>query len=256
MDIDTTSNSHLIDEWYTPHTIWDKPKVKLYKLNPYYSFDVEKALDALREIKSKYKFGNFPLDGNNSERVTRAYKGIGFTARKNATDPLYDANYSYNKNGEDVGLVAKYSAEGTVSDGAEVLPVYERDFCVETELYQGYFKEIIDKFKSTKTKVRLLELRRGGILATHVDFPYYEQVRLHAVLSTNEQCYWEVEGERFQIPVDGNFYWFDTGRLHAVWNGGQTDRVVLSVNLSLYKNTNDISIRSTPIDELLTGTEL
>lgn len=256
MDIDTTSNSHLVDQWYSPHTTWDKPKAKMYKLDSYYSFDIEKALAELNEIKMKYKFGNFPLDGNNSDRVTRAYKGIGFTSRKNATNPLYDANYSYNKDGGDVGLVDKYSSEGTLSNSAEIMPVYERDFCVETELYQGYFKEIIDKFKSLKTKVRLLELRKGGILATHVDFPYYEQVRLHAVLSTNDDCYWEVEGERFQIPADGNFYWFDTGRLHAVWNGGKTDRVVLSVNLSLYKNINDDLIQTTNIDSLLQSTDL
>lgn len=256
MDIDTTSNSHLTDIWYSPITTWDRPKAKMCRLDSYYSFDLQKALTALGEIKSKYKFGNFPLDGNHSDRVTRAYKGIGFTARKDAVDPLYDANYSYNKEGGDVGLIDKYSAEGTVSAAAEVLPVYERDFCVETELYQGYFKEVIGKFRSLKTKVRLLELRRGGTLATHVDFPYYEQVRLHAVLSTNEKCYWEVDGERFQIPADGNFYWFDTGRLHAVWNGGSTDRVVLSVNLSLYKDINDNIITNASIDDLLTGTEL
>ena len=52
----------------------------------------------------------------------------------------------------------------------------------------------------------------------------------------NEDTYYEVEGVKFKIPADGNFYWFDVGRNHAVANNGTADRITLSVNLSVYDN--------------------
>jgi hypothetical protein len=118
----------------------------------------------------------------------------------------------------------------------EFATLAEKDFNVKTEIFTGYIAEILSKFKSPLTKTRLLCLKPKGLIAPHVDFPYYEQIRVHACIESNDDTWWEVEGERFKIPSDGNFYWFDTGKYHAVWNDGKTDRTVLSVNLSVYKD--------------------
>jgi hypothetical protein len=57
---------------------------------------------------------------------------------------------------------------------------------------------------------------------------------VHACIESNPDVVWEVEGEQFSIPCDGNFYWFDTGRYHAVKNNGLSPRVAFSINLSVY----------------------
>ena len=98
---------------------------------------------------------------------------------------------------------------------------------------------MIDKFHSKKTKCRILNLKPRGVISPHVDFPYYQQIRVHAALYTNDDTWFEVEGVKFKIPADGHFYWFDVGRNHAVANNGKTDRITLSVNLSVYENYNE-----------------
>ena len=70
----------------------------------------------------------------------------------------------------------------------------------------------------------------------HVDFPYYQTIRVHSCLYTNPDVVWKVEDEQFQIPADGNFYWFDTGKYHSVVNNGNETRIVLSINLLVYFN--------------------
>lgn len=81
----------------------------------------------------------------------------------------------------------------------------------------------------------------GGIIPPHIDFPYYKCIRVHAAITTNPDVVWEVEGDTFSIPADGNFYWFDTGRYHAVKNNGRSPRLVLSINILLYQDRNGVA---------------
>ena len=115
-------------------------------------------------------------------------------------------------------------------------PVSEVSFDTETEAMHPFFHEVVNRFQHQRTKVRLTKLEPGGILPTHVDFPYYKCVRLHAMLSTNPYVWFNVGGEKFHLPADGRFYWIDAGKHHAVWNLGDTPRYALSVNLLIYKD--------------------
>jgi hypothetical protein len=87
-------------------------------------------------------------------------------------------------------------------------------------------------FKHSISKASLLELRSKGYLGSHVDFPYYKGIRLHATISGGENAWYEINGEKFQIPADGNWYFIDTGKYHSVWNEGPDDRLTINVNLS------------------------
>lgn len=244
----TAGKNHLTDHWFKE---WPRPSLKFCKLDSYYDFDLDRARAELDRIKKEYEFGGFPRDGQEG-RTLRSYRGLGFTSREGQEDNLFDANFSYAPDGSDVPLNTKYKSEHE----GEIVPVFERDFCSPTALYTGYFGEIIDKFKSLKTKVRLLELGRGGNLPPHVDFPYYEQIRIHAVITTNDQCKWEVDGEEFVLPADGSFYWIDTGRYHTVSNAGRSPRTNLSINLSPYINREGQITHRRSIDELLQSRDL
>jgi hypothetical protein len=109
----------------------------------------------------------------------------------------------------------------------------ENDFTNPTSILDDYFTEVFGVFKSTVSKASLLDLRPLGWLGSHVDFPYYKTVRLHASISGNENAWYEVNGERFQLPADGNWYFIDTGKYHSIWNNGPSSRITLNVNLTV-----------------------
>ena len=128
-----------------------------------------------------------------------------------------------------------FETMGNANDKKAVMNLLKK-IVSPTEIFGGYIKEVLSKFKSPSTKTRLLNLKRKGVLEPR-RLSYYEQIRVHACIFESPDAWWEVYGERFKIP-DGNFYWFDTGKYHAVWNDGADDRVVLSVNLSVYQDRN------------------
>ena len=67
-----------------------------------------------------------------------------------------------------------------------------------------------------------------------LDFPYYKGIRLHATILGGENAYYEIAGEKFQIPADGNWYFIDTGKYHSIYNYGPNHRTTLNVNLDVY----------------------
>lgn len=252
---DTNLDNIFYEKWYKPHTKWDVPSKKILKLSDYYSFDLDKLKKQVLEIQNNYGLKPFPIK-KNSTKKRMTYRGIGITSRKNSSDPLYDSLHLYNSNGE-IDISDSFNQQSINNQNKKVVSLYERNFSEPTEIYTGYLSEILSKFKSPLTKCRFLELCPKGVITPHVDFPYYEQIRIHAVITTNENVFWEVEGEKFQIPADGNFYWFDTGRYHSVYNNGNTSRIVLSVNLSIYKNYNDDDINvDKNIDDILNSENL
>ena len=229
-NIDINTKKHLCPQWYSPHTQWPVLQDNWYRLNDYYSFDREKLLEEVLQIKEKFKFQAFPL---NKTKDMPAYRGICLTAKKNSLDPLYEGLKIFSREGELCLFdTVKKSQKGWDPE------LYEKDFVQKTEIYKGYINEILNKFQHPFSKVRILELRRGGLVVPHVDFPYYRHIRIHTVLQTDEKAFWSVGGEEFQLPADGHWYWFDVGKTHSVWNYGRSDRMVLSLNLSLYEDIN------------------
>jgi len=230
IDIDTSKIYN--EKYYYPNTKWRLPEKNFVKLNERYSFDLEKMKNEVNKLRTEFGFEPFKISKSGKKRMS--YLGIGLTARPNAEIPLYDALDLFSKN-EALDISSTFKK---MASNGDIEELHEKNFSEYTPAYRGYLKETIDKFRSLKTKIRILDLKRNGIITPHVDFPYYKQIRVHAVIESNNNTWWEVAGERFQIPADGNFYWFDTGKTHAVWNDGISNRTVLSVNLSIYEDRN------------------
>ena len=231
-NINTKLDSSFYEHWYKPHTEFDMVGPNLIKLPSYYSFDLDKVRKQVREIEEGPGYKPF-IYGN---RTRTTYQGIGLTAKPGAEDPLYDALGLYDKDDNMLNIKDTVEGRSLIDKKVNVAVSTDTNFSQPTDINTGYIAEVLSKFKSTLTKVRLLNLKRKGILTPHVDYPYYEQIRLHATIVESPTAWWEVEGDRFQIPADGNFYWLDVGKCHAVWNEGTQNRVVLSVNLSPYKD--------------------
>jgi len=241
IDIDTTQETRYEQNWYSPKTEWERPRIKMCKLPDYYSFDLEKLRQEVELLKEDFPFKPFVLTPDGRKRLT--YEGLCLTSRPNIENPEYDGMrlFAYEdapSNTNEIHIrdtFKTYFGEGT--EGPDKLPVLnEKLFNTPTKAYRGYIAEVINKFHTTTTKCRLLNLRPRGVVPAHVDFPYYQQIRVHAAIYSNDDVWFQIEGEKFQIPADGNFYWFDTGRNHAVTNQGSEDRLTLSVNLSVYEH--------------------
>ncbi len=236
-----------------------KPEKNWLRLPEKYSFDLEKARHEFEKIQKQFPLKPFEvLSKEGKTRPRLSYRGIGLTARAGAGDPVYDALSIFGPDGKKLSIFHTFEkmSDKRPPEEREVEVLDEYGFDQETEAYTPFFKEITSRFQSPITKVRFLEMTPGGLIPPHIDFPYYRGIRVHACLYSTPDVIWEVEGEQFSIPCDGNFYWFDTGRYHAVRNGGDESRIVLSVNLSPYVER-DGSPRLGPdkglIDLLLSG---
>lgn len=236
MRTDTTKGDpDVVARLYAPHTKWSALEQNFIQLPAYYSFDPEQARIEMEALKDKFGFEQVKVS---RDKRKFTYRGLGLTTRQGSDDPLYDSLNVYSDTEAllDINQIIHSTSERNAPEDRKLYPIRERAFSVKTEACTPFFDQILSKFKSVYLKVRLLELKPGGVLTSHIDFPYYEGVRLHSVLTTNEDCWWEVGGERRQLPVDGNFYLMDVGKYHSVWNLGQTSRIVLSINLSPYKD--------------------
>ncbi|MFZ3229642.1 MAG: aspartyl/asparaginyl beta-hydroxylase domain-containing protein [Pseudobdellovibrio sp.] len=230
--------SPLYKKSYSPYTEWDPTTVQFCRLPDFYSFEIEKLRSQILEVGGKV--GYFPLNKIDAT-FDKRYNGFGFTSRNSAPDPDHDAFRLYNENGEfDSSSCLNKTMNQLLSE--EPIHKFERNFTEKTKHYGGYLDKVLSRFKSPMTKVRVMKLDPGGIVPKHFDYPYYENIRVHAAIETNTNVEWKVEDQTFSIPADGNFYWFDTGRFHQVSNFGNSPRIVLSVHLSIYKNF-DGSIR-------------
>lgn len=218
--IDTLKYSKSIDKWYEQYPIL---KYHWFKLPSHYSFDINEMRNEIQLILTKYQPKS--ITKNAKGKKYNGYKGLGFFSRKNAKEPLDDHFVRRDKILGEVFVDDLYMNK-------DLPNLIENDFDVPTEIYNDYFKNVFSKFKSKITKASILELRSKGYLASHVDFPYYKGIRLHATIYGGENSYYEVNGEQFQIPADGNWYFLDTGKFHSVWNHGPSNRLTLNINLT------------------------
>jgi hypothetical protein len=219
--IDTVKNSQPLDKWYEN---FPKLPYNVFKLPDYYSFDIEEMRLKIKSVLEEQDTISI-VKNETGGRFSR-YRGLGFYARANSDSPLED---HFIRRDNNVGRV--YPDDLHLKDSLPDL--YESDFTEPTAILNEYFKSIFSKFKSPITKASLLDLRSGGWLGSHVDFPYYKGIRLHASIWGSQNAWYEIDGDRFQIPEDGNWYFIDTGKYHSVWNQGPNHRLTLNVNLSV-----------------------
>lgn len=206
-----------------------------------YSFDLEKARREFELIRSAYPLRPFEVSSKSGRTRPRlSYRGLGLTSRAQAAEPLYDALSLYGPGDKKLSIFHTFEkvSDRRAPEERVIETLDERGFDQETEACRPFFSDLLKNFKSPTTKVRFLEMTPGGYIPPHVDFPFYSGIRVHASLYSNPNVIWEVEGEQFTIPCDGNFYWFDTGRYHAVRNDSTENRIVFSVNLTPYFDRN------------------
>lgn len=247
----TEIDPEYVDVLYSPQTSWKKINENVIQLPDVYSFDLEKARYEYKKVTEKFSLNPFEYVKNGVSLSRRSYRGLGLTHQPGAEDKLYDALALYTNDKKlNIYDTFKLSSEKIDGKNRDFPILNETGFSEKTDACSPFFSEIIDKFKSTYTKVRFLSLSPGGLIPPHIDFPYYQGIRVHASIFTNPDVVWEIDGQQFQIPADGHFYWFDTGKYHAVKNYGKEDRVVLSVNLMVYFDRKGIA-QFTPNDDLI-----
>ena len=217
--IDTIKHSKSLDAWYTDC----KPlPYNFFKLPSTYSFDLDKMRRHVDNLLEQHQTISITKN-ENGDKFNR-YRGLGFYSRQGSNTPLED---HFIRRDELIGEV--YPDDLHLNNNLPQL--IENDFTNPTSILDDYFTEVFGVFKSKVSKASILDLRPLGWLGSHVDFPYYKTVRLHASISGNENAWYEVNGERFQLPADGNWYFIDTGKYHSIWNDGRKNRVTLNINL-------------------------
>lgn len=215
--IDTVKHSLPLDEWYKDHSILP---YSVFRLPEQYSFNLEEMRKHISD------FNTISIQANKDGKRFSKYRGLGFFSRENSVNPLED---HFVRRDQDYGQVFPddLHLQNRLPD------LYEDDFTKPTEILDEYFKKIFGVFKKPISKASLLDLRAGGWLGSHVDFPYYKTIRLHASIRGCANAWYEIAGERFQIPEDGHWYFIDTGKYHSVWNKGPENRLTLNVNLRI-----------------------
>lgn len=239
LGLGTGTDGEFVNAFYHPRTCWPKLEADFLPLPDKYNIDLDRAKIEIEELTQKFQIRPFRVgskSGKIRDRLT--YRGLGLTCRPEALDPLYDSLSLYGLNHQPLDIYQTFANYSEKKPGSErvIELLDETNFSEFTEACTPFFHQVLAQFKSPLSKVRLLQLLPGGFIPPHVDFPYYEAIRVHAVIDSNPEVIWEVNGKQFQLPADGRFYWFDTGKYHAVINRGKTPRLVLSVNLLVYKD--------------------
>jgi hypothetical protein len=162
------------------------------------------------------------------------YRGLGFFSRVDSDSPLED---HFTRRDRLLGQV--YPDDLHLN--SQLPDLYEDDFTEPTAILDQYFQKVFSVFKSNISKASLLDLRASGWLGSHIDFPYYKTIRLHASIKGSENSWYEIDGQQFQIPQDGCWYFIDTGKYHSVWNTGPAHRLTLNVNLIVDGDPKDLA---------------
>lgn len=225
------------DFFYQPNTQWPRLPFNYFQLHEKYGFDITLLKKYVNDYGVIEKAQPIRMGkGKNRPR----YKAVGLTYRQGIKNIYYDAaEYQTNDGSINSSTVfpSQFSEYKARFDGT--FAIDNSGFNQKNDLYTGYVEDILNKFNAQITKVRFSIMEPGGFLLPHFDSPYYQEVRLHAVVETNPKVFYEIEGERFQIPADGHFYFFDAGKVHSVYNLGDTPRIVLTVHLNCLFRSED-----------------
>jgi hypothetical protein len=229
---DTVKHSKSLDEWYQQYP---KLPYNVFKLPEQYSFNLETMRSNVEKLLETINTQSITKNSEGN-RFSR-YRGLGFFSRIDSATPLEDHFIRRDRN---LGQV--YPDDLHLN--SQLPDLYEDDFTEPTAILDQYFQQVFTVFKSKISKASLLELRAGGWLGSHVDFPYYKTVRLHTSIRGNENAWYEIDGEKFQLPQDGNWYFIDTGKYHSIWNDGPAHRLTLNVNLVVGSDPKELALKN------------
>ena len=217
--VDTIKYSKPLDEWYKEYP---KLPYNVFRLPDHYSFNLEEMQSNIEKLLKTTN--TISITKNQLGNKFSRYRGLGFFSRVDSDSPLED---HFTRRDYNLGQV--YPDNLHLS--SHLPDLYEDDFTKPTVILDQYFQKVFSVFKSKVSKASLLDLRANGWLGSHVDFPYYKTIRLHASIKGSENAWYEIDGQQFQIPQDGCWYFIDTGKYHSVWNNGPAHRLTLNVNL-------------------------
>ena len=92
-----------------------------------------------------------------------------------------------------------------------------------------YLKELASRRKLGRTRIMVLPPR--VCYSMHRDWSMY---RFHVALQTNKHAYIIYEsGEMYHIPSDGHVYKMETHPIHSAFNGGNSDRIHLVMEVGV-----------------------
>jgi hypothetical protein len=227
--IDTVKYQKSLDDWYKDHPVL---AYNMFRLPDYYSFDLQEMQSNIDKLPN-----TISITKNQNGNKFSKYRGLGFFSRSDSVSPLEDHFIRRDNN-----LGQLYPDDLHLNDNLPDL--YEDDFTEPTSILNNYFEKVFSIFKSKISKASLLDLRAGGWLGSHVDFPYYKGIRLHASIKGNENAWYEINGEKFQLPQDGHWYFIDTGKYHSIWNKGPAHRLTLNVNLVVCRDPKELALQN------------
>lgn len=112
--------------------------------------------------------------------------------------------------------------------------IMENDEYKDTEILESlpYIRDVIDSFKCPKMGVRLMSLAPNSCIKKHTDNGLgYEnkEVRIHVPITTNEDLFFEMGGERIRMG-EGECWYADFNLDHSVDNRGTSARVHLVID--------------------------
>lgn len=151
---------------------------------------------------------------------------------------LYLTDFDESKASEKVRLHSTNIFERTKRldpDDPRYLPeADELNYGVRNKYASGPFAEILDKFKSKVTRVRLAYLTAGFQIKPHVDYDPTYITRYHIPLITNNGVIMGFTHKNvdhlYHMPADGTIYFFNSGIKHWVKNNGTENRLHLIVD--------------------------
>ena len=228
--VDTIKYSKPLDKWYREYP---ELPYNVFRLPDHYSFNLEEMQSNIEKLLTTTN--TLSITKNQQGSKFSRYRGLGFFSRPDSDSPLED---HFIRRDQVLGQV--YPDDLHLN--SQLPDLYENDFTEPTAILDQYFQKVFSVFKSNISKASLLDLRASGWLGSHIDFPYYKTIRLHASIKGSENAWYEIDGEQFQIPQDGYWYFIDTGKYHSVWNNGPAHRLTLNVNLTVNSDPRDLAL--------------
>jgi hypothetical protein len=220
LDFDTLDVSGKHKPGYKPYIIKFPIIDTGWKVKRWFKIDIEKLKDWYQNLEKDYGDWKFIHGEHKWMWKEDPSDPTGKTGHKFMPDSAW-YNLSWNPtNRQGVVPPERSNAKPEFKDTEEDVPgLFPRD------CFNGYMleigEEIASKVRTKKVVVSILT--PGTVLAEHQDAP--DKFRFHVAISTNDDAYWIIDGERIQIPADGWVYIVNTSYPHSLYNNGTTPSI-------------------------------
>jgi len=117
-------------------------------------------------------------------------------------------------------------------------PLNESTYTQLTPTYLKYkeiFDDILSKFKSQPTRIRLVKLAAGTSISPHIDYDPSYAVRIILPIFSTPECvniFWVKNQIHSTTLEPGKAYFLNTGYKHAVMNFSKHDRYTFMISIN------------------------